>query len=331
MRLPHTPGLVRRHLQYLGYRAGIIRSVRTFGDPATASKYTIVIPDSIGDVAVNSGVTRAIRVAWPSARITLITDRRYLAAAEFNPDYDAAVAFNDRLDKPAWALSYRDQLAVARALTPDMDVLYLCQPGVWCDALFARYQILNLQHELCRIPSDRRLLPRLTLPPGSADEARAIRSRYGENAIFIAPGSVTLDLGQVGELFFDALAISLAEADWSVFWNGPQTPPGIDAIIPVGGLPLRTAVALASLCQLVVSARSGLSDLIALSCPELPHYVLYPKTCYPHSRTSVLTCYSLTRMGATAVRESENALATEADLAEELASFRDWRARQVPG
>jgi hypothetical protein len=317
--------VVRRHFQYLKYRTGVIRSVHHFSETTAPGRFTILIPDSVGDIAVNSGVTRAIRAATPLAHITLITDRKYTAASAFNRDYDAVKILGTCTDKPPWALSYRDQLRAARALTPDMDVLYLCQPGVWCDELFGRYHILDLQHHLCGTPPQRRFRPRLTLPAGAADRARAIRLQRGQDAAFIAPGSFTLKFGAAGMRFFGDLAASMAESGWRVFWNGPDGPAWHDeAIIGVADLPLPDVVALAGLCQRAVSARSGLSDLMAFACPELPQYVLYPRTRYPHSRRSVLACYSLTAMGAENVRESENSLATDAELRTELGRVRRW-------
>ncbi|HEX8080495.1 MAG TPA: hypothetical protein VF557_09835 [Jatrophihabitans sp.] len=331
MRLPHTPGLAKRYFQYFKYATGITRSVHVFrrGKP---ERITLVIPDSLGDVAINSGVTRAIRAGGLEAEITLVTDQKYRPAAAFNPDYDSVAVLNDCTDKPPWALSYHDQLAVAKTLTPDMDALFLCQPGAWCDALWSRHQSLELQHKLCRTPPGLRLRPRLTIPAGAAEKVFANWWQPdGRPAIFIAPSAFTLKFGAAGERFFLDLAASLAGDGWHVFWNGPVWPSGAGrpeagagTVVPVGHLPLAEVVALASMCERAVSARSGLSDMITFSAPELPQYVLYPNTRYPYSFRSVRQCYSLNAMGGVNVRETENSLDTAADLATELGKVRQW-------
>jgi hypothetical protein len=140
-----------------------------------------------------------------------------------------------------------------------------------------------------------------------------------------------LKFGATGMDFFSTLAASLAESGWRVFWNGRSEPPGASevkararSITPVGHLPLAEVVALASMCQRAVSARSGLSDVIAFSASELPQYVLYPRTRYPYSVRSVRACYSLTKMGVANVEESENSLDSVADMTFELAKVRRW-------
>ena len=330
MRLPHTPGLGKRYFQYLKYRTGINNPVHKFRR-ATPERVTIVVPCSVGDVAINSAITRALRAQGLQAKITLLTDQKYEAISAFNPDYNSVAWLNDFTDKPPWALSYRDQLAAAKALTPDMDVLYLCQPGGWCDVLFAKYHTLDLQHKLCGTPEKLRFHPQLTIPAAATEKVRAVWRPHDECTVFIAAGSFTLKFGAVGMHLFDALATSLAGSGWRVFWNGPSEPPGASevkaragTITPVGHLPLAEVVALASMCQRAVSARSGLSDVIAFSAPKLPQYVLYPKTRYPYSMRSVRTCYSLTKMGAANVKESENSLDSVADMTFELAKVRRW-------
>lgn len=336
MRLPHTPGLGRRYFQYLKYRTGKNRSIHTFRR-AAPERITIIIPCSIGDVAINSGITRAIRAQGLQSEITLITDRKYGPISAFNPDYDSVAWLNDCTDKPPWVLSYHEQLAAAKTLTPDMDLLYLCQPGGWCDVLFAKYHTLDLQHKLCGTPPELRFRPKLTIPSGATERVRAIWQPHDGRTVFIASGSFTLKFGTAGMRFFDDLATSLAGSGWRVFWNGPGESSGADepktgtgTVIPVGHLPLADVVALASMCQWAVSARSGLSDVIAFSAPELPQYVLYPKTRYPYSLRSVLACYSLTAMGAVNVRESENSLDSAADMITELGKVRHWLGSMPP-
>ena len=330
MRLPHTPGLGKRYFQYLKYLTGINNPVHRFGRGAPA-KVTIVVPCSVGDVAINSAVTRALRAQGVQAEITLLTDRKYEAISAFNPDYDSVAWLNDVTNKPPWALSYRDQLAAAKALTPDMDLLYLCQPGGWCDVLFAKYHTLDIQHKLCGTPPKLRFHPRLTIPAAAAAKVRATWRPHDECTVFIAAEAFTLKFGAAGMGLFSTLAASLAGSGWRVFWNGHGEPPGASeikpgagTITPVGHLPLAEVVALASMCQRAVSARSGLSDVIAFSAPGLPQYVLYPKTRYPYSVRSVRACYSLTKMGAANVQESENSLDSVADMTLELAKVRRW-------
>lgn len=326
MRLPHTPGFAKRNLQLLKYRAGITKSVQTFRD-GPPERITIVVPNSLGDVAINSGVTRSLRQRWPAAAITLVTDRRYEAAAALNPDYDAVALLDAHTNKPPWALSHAEQVAAARALTPAMDMLLLCQAGAWCDALWARYQSMELQHELARTPPGQHHHPQLVLPLGAIEAVRPIRERAGGRAVFIAPGAYTLKLGAHGEGWFADVAVRFAASGWHVFWNGAEPPARIGdtgTIVPVGPLVLAEVVALAALCDRAVSARSGLCDVITFCAPELPHYVLYPKTRYPYSFRPVLECYSLTRMGGRHVDERENSLESEADAARELRSVESW-------
>jgi hypothetical protein len=330
VRLPHTPGLAKRYFQYVKYGTGITRSVHVFRR-GTPERITLVVPDSLGDIAINSAITRAIRRSGLQAEITLVTDRKYRPVVAFNRDYDSVALLNDCTDKPPWALTYHDQLAAAKTLTPDMDALLLCQPGAWCDALWSRYQSLELQHRLCGTPPGLRLRPRLTIPAGAAEKVRANWQQPAGRTIFIAPGAYTLKFGAVGERFFVDLAASLAGNGWHVFWNGPERPTGATepeagagTVVPVGHLPLAEVVALASRCERAVSARSGLSDVITFSAPELPQYVLYPKTRYPYSFRPVRECYSLNAMGGMNVRENENSLDTAADLATELGRVRQW-------
>lgn len=326
MRLPHTPGLAKRYFQYFKYRTGITKSVHVFRE-GTPDRISIVIPDSLGDIAINSGITRALRRRGLQSEITLVTDQKYRSAVAFNRDYDSVALLNDYTDKPPWALSYHDQLAAAKTLTPDMDLLFLCQPGAWCDALWSRYQSLELQHTLCGTPPNLRLRPKLTIPAGAAEAVRELRRQANGRTIFIAPGAFTLKFGAFGERFFVDLAANLAGSGWCVFWNGPGWPSGAGettTVVPVGHLPLAEVVALASMCERAVSARNGLSDVITFSVPELPQYVLYPKTRYPHSFRPVRECYSLTAMGGVNVRENENSLATAADLALELGEVQRW-------
>ena len=335
MRLPHTPGLAKRYYQYFKYRTGIIRSAHVFR-PGEPKRITLVVPDSLGDIAVNSGVTRSIRARGLQAEITLVTDQKYRPAVAFNRDYDAVAVLNDHTDKPPWALSYHEQLAAAKALTPDMDALFLCQPGAWCDVLWSKYQSLEIQHRLCRTPPGLRLQPRLTIPAGAAEQVRATWGQPDGRGIFIAPGAFTLKFGAVGERFFTDLASTLAGDGWRVFWNGPGWPAGTGqlesgtgTIVPVGHLPLAQVVALASMCERAVSARSGLSDVITFSAPQLPQYVLYPNTRYPYSFRSVRECYSLNAMGGLNVLEAENSLDTAAELATELGKVRQWIAART--
>jgi hypothetical protein len=330
VRLPHTPSLRKRYFQYLKYLTRINNPVHKFcrGTPA---RITIVVPCSVGDVAINSAITRSLRAQGQQAEITLLTDRKYKAISAFNPDYNYVAWLNDFTDKPPWALSYRDQLAAAKTLTPDMDLLYLCQPGGWCDVLFAKYHTLDLQHKLCGTPAKLRFHPQLTIPVAAAEKVCATWRPPDGCTIFIAAEAFTLKFGTAGPGFFNTLATSLAGSGWRVFWNGLSEPrgaseikPGAGTITPVGHLPLAEVVALASMCQRAVSARSGLSDVIAFSAPGQPQYVLYPKTRYPYSIRSVRACYSLTKMGAANVKESENSLDSVADMTSELAKVWRW-------
>ncbi|WFE96512.1 hypothetical protein [Micromonospora sp. WMMD987] len=326
MRLPHTPGPAKRSVQYLRYRTGSMRSVHTFRREAV-QKITLVVPDSLGDIAINSAITRAIRLRGGPSEITLLTDRKYASAVAFNPDYDAVALLDGYTDKPPWALTYQDQLAAAKALTPTMDAVVLCQPGAWCDALWSRYHSLDIQYRLSGTPPALRRLPRLTVPAGAAEAVRPIRQRAVGRTAFIAPGAFTLKFGATGERFFTELAARLAGAGWQVFWNGGAAPPtggGSGSVVAVGHLPLAQVVALASSCERAVCARSGLADVITFCTPELPQYVLYPRTRYPYSRRAVRECYSLRAMGGVNVCESENSLDTDADLSAELAAVGQW-------
>ncbi|WP_329007449.1 hypothetical protein OG271_17055 [Micromonospora rifamycinica] len=330
MRLPHTPGLAKRSVQHLRYRTGLIRSVHAFRRERV-ERITLVVPDSLGDIAINSAVTRAIRLRGAPAEITLLTDRKYESAVAFNRDYDAVALLDGYTDKPPWTLTYQDQLAAAKALTPAMDALVLCQPGAWCDALWSRYHSLDIQYRLSGTPPALRRLPRLTVPAGAAEAVRPIRQRAVGRTAFIAPGAFTLKFGAAGERFFTELAARLVGAGWQVFWNGAEAPspaggpPGdTGSVVAVGHLPLAEVVALASSCERAVCARSGLVDVITFCTPELPQYVLYPRTRYPYSRRPVRECYSLRAMGGVNVCESENSLDTDADLSAELATVGQW-------
>jgi hypothetical protein len=336
VRLPHTPGLAKRYFQYLQYRTGIHRSAHVLRR-GTPERITIVIPDSLGDIAINSGITRSIRARGIKAEITLVTDEKYRPIVEFNPDYDSVAVLGDCTDKPPWALSYHDQLAAAKTLTPRMDLLYLCQPGAWCDVLWSKHQSLELQHTLCGTPRELRCRPALTIPAGAIEKVRADWGEHVGRTVFIAPGAFTLKFGEAGERFFTTLATSLADTGWRVFFNGPGWPPtagepqaGAETVVAVGHLPLAQVVALASTCERAVSARSGLSDVITFSAPDLPQYVLYPKTRYPYSLRPVRECYSLNEMGGANVRESENSLDSDTDLAVELDQVRQWLGRRPP-
>ncbi|WP_433652895.1 hypothetical protein ACQP2C_12010 [Micromonospora zamorensis] len=319
---------LRRRLDYAKYLLGITRSEHIF-NRGPVRRVTLVIPDSLGDVAINASVTRYFKEHIPGVHISLITHPRYVAAGEFIPDYDAVFGYAGVFaDILSGELTHSQQIAIARSLTPDMDRLYLCQPSAWCDAVSAKYSMLEMQNRLCKVPDDARYPPQLSLPSYASEAAARFRAEQRGPAVLIAPGSYTIRFGAGVDEYSRRLVEWCVDQGIHVYWNGSRPILDHERCTAVGSRPLAESVALATLCDAVISMRSGFSDLVSLVDQSRPHLVLYPPGNYPYSRLSWLEWCSLRSMGAVGAVEQVTSLNTPADAQAQLGLSIEWLRRQ---
>lgn len=315
---------VRRRYDYTKYLLGITRSEHVFRG-GTPRRITIVIPDSLGDVAINASVTRYYRESIPGLHISLITHPRYVPAGDFVPEYDEVIGYGGRYAGiPSGQLTHSQQINIARLETPGMDRLYLAQPSAWCDAVSARYSMLEMQNRLCKVPEGVRHMPRLTAPAGAVERAKQVRARHPGPAVFVARGAYTITHGETAERYCRLLVGWCAERGVHVYWNDVEPIIDHEHCTAVGREPLADAVALAALSDAVVSMRSGFSDLVGFVARDLPHRVVYPPGNYPYSKLSWLEQCSLQDMGVTGADEQVVALCTPAEADAQVDRTRDW-------
>lgn len=317
---------LRRRLAYLKLKFGIYKSEHVFRNGEYPTRISILIPDSLGDIAVNSSVTRYFKSCFPETKITLITHPKYLKAGYFDPNYDVLLEYPpEYLRYEPWALSYQDQFDIARELTPDMDRLYLCQPSSWCDHIVTKYTMLNLQNRLCNIPPDAQFMPKLIIPVEARMEATQFRETLPSPAILLIREAYTASCHPRVSEYWKQLALEAVAAGYTVLDNSKK--PIIDhrKCLPVGEMRLTELVALAELCTGVIALRSGMCDLIGFA-GRSRQYVLYPEDCYPFSQMTFLSWCSLAAMGVDSVTESENSFIKETDVEKELERTRKWMA-----
>jgi len=310
------------------YRTGLRRTIHRFGARDSPREITFVITDSLGDIAVNSSVTQHMRARHPHARLTLVTHRSYLAAAAFNPEYDGAIGYDEVLCRhPPGHQSYADEIRIAKALTPRMDLLFLCQPSAWCDALSADHTMLELQNRLCGVDQATRLMPRLRIP--AAADAAAARSRVCNpgKAVFMSRSAFTFGFGPWAQTYAERVARRCLDAGVIVYDNACDPLVRHERCIGAGDLPLDEAVALAARSDAVISMRSGFSDLVAFTDPRRPHYVVYPTGNYRFSKLSWRRWCSLRDMGVTGATEAVADFLTEEDADRQLVATLDWLRR----
>ena len=51
----------------------------------------------LGDIVLLGNVLRNLRLHWPAARLTVLTERAYAGALAMNPDADGVLPFPNRL------------------------------------------------------------------------------------------------------------------------------------------------------------------------------------------------------------------------------------------
>ena len=321
---------IRRRFDYARYLLGLTRSEHVF-NTGPIRRMTVVIPDSLGDVAINASVTRYYKEHIPDVHISLITHPRYVAAGELVPEYDEVYGYGPPFaDIPCGELTHRQQVNIARLLTPEMDRLYLCQPSAWCDAISAKYTMIEMQNRLCKVPEGVRHQPRLSLPSDAADRARRLRARHPGPAVFMAHEAYTIRFGAAAREYCRRVAEWCVSRGVYVYWNAPEAIVAHDRLVAVGKEPLSDAVALATLSSAVISMRSGLSDLVGFVAKDLPHLVLYPPGNYPYSRLSWQDWCSLRAMGVAGALEQVNGLDTPADADRMVERTISW-LRGLPG
>ena len=218
---------------------------------------------------------------------------------------------------------------MARELTPEMDLLLLCQPSAWCDAVSGRYPMLEMQNRLCAVPRQVRYPPRLRLPADAAQRAGLLRKAHRRPAVFIAPGAYTMRFGDGADAYCREVARCCVQQGVHVYWNGAE--PGIthELCTAVGGAPLAEAVALATLSDAVISMRSGFSDLVGFVATDLPHLVFYPEGNYPDSALTWLEWCSLRDMGVSGAVERVSTFETGARVEAEFDETREWLQKEV--
>ena len=318
-----------RRLDYAKYLCGLRKSVHVYGDGARPRKISILIPDSAGDVAINASVTRSLKRRHPDTGITLISHPRYLPVADLNPDYDDACAFPEAYlaaEPSVWG--YRDQIDIAERTSPDMDILYLCQPSAWCDHIVPKFTMLDLQNHLCGIPPDARLPPKLTLKPEHKTFAETCISELPRPAIVFARKAFTVQIGGLIDEFWKSAARLCIDRGMIVLDNATSSVIDHASCIPIGNRSLVELVAIAGKSRGFVSLRSGASDLVGFAT-DTPQYAIYPKASYRYSKTSFLDWCSLRSMGVTVATEVENSFVADADLELELSRLRDWLDRNL--
>jgi hypothetical protein len=329
VRMREALAWTRRRYRYLKYLAGITPSSYVLGSPTRPRHIAIVIPDSLGDVAVNVAVTRYFRSRWPDVRICLITHPRYIAAAAFNPDYDEVFGYGgDLRDVPPWRLTHADQVKMARACAPDADRIYLCQPSAWCDALAARYPMVELQNRICGVPRSQWRQPRLEVPK-EADEAARAMLDPDRPAVFLAREAHTLTFAAGADDYCREVAAECVRQGLRVYWNSGRPLLADDRCVPVGQLPLAQAVALATRCAAVISMRSGFTDLVGLCAPTRPLRVFYPDATFPGFRMPWLNWCSLVDMGTTGAIERVCDFDTAARVGDEVEATMTWLRRAL--
>lgn len=315
---------LRRRFEYLKLKLGIYKSEHVFRNRENPVRISILIPDSLGDIAVNSSVTQYFKARFPGTEITLITHPKYLKAGYFDPNYDVLLEYPPKyLQFEPWALSYQNQFDIAKELTPDMDRLYLCQPSSWCDHVVTKHNMLNLQNRLCKVPLDAQFMPKLRVPVEVQTEVAQFRATLPPPVILLIREAYTANYHSHVSEYWKQLAAEAVAEGYTVLDNSKTPIIDHEKCLPVGEMPLAKLVALARLCDGVVALRSGMCDLIGFA-GQSRQYVLYPEVCYPFSRMSFLSWCSLAAMGVDSVTESENSFRKETDVAKELERTRRW-------
>jgi hypothetical protein len=315
---------LRLRNDYLMYLLGLRRARHFFSHAADPKRISILIPDSVGDIAVNSSVSQYLKRSFPETHITLISHPKYIPAARMDPNYDAIAAFPQKyLDREPWLLSYKDQLAVAHLVTPKMDRLYLPQPSVWCDHVVGKHSMLALQNILCAVPVGQRIAPRLRIPHENRLAAETFCSKLRHPLLAIFRTAYTAAFDERVDMYWRQLAKACLSEGITVLDNAATPLIENDRCIPIGSLCLETAAAVANASDGIVGLRSGICDVVAFS-GHCPQYVIYPKTCYRNSDMSFLRWCSLRDMGALHVTEAENSFAGDGDVSTEVARTLGW-------
>jgi hypothetical protein len=322
---------VRRRYSYAKYLIGCYPTVYEFTCEREPEAFTLIVPNSSGDVAMTSSVTRYLKAAFPQVQIFLITHPRYMDVGRLNPDYDAVVGYGrPHSDIAPWKLPYRSQVAVARELTPDMDRLFVCQPNAWCPGLVDKVSIWQVQQDLCGVPDTMRVNPRLRVPREVRSRAAEFRRTLPGRSFFLAPNATTIGLGSAAKAYWHGLAQHLVERGAVVFYNSKNSPVQDRRCVTVGDRPLLDAVALAVDCDAVVSSRSGFSDIVGFCAPTLRHRILYPSGPNPISRLSWLDWCSVKDLGVAGAVECFVDLHGQEDAAKEIDRTVAWLGESVP-
>lgn len=321
--------VLRRQMNYARYVLGLRKSVHIFNRAAVPEQISILIPDSLGDIAVNSSITRYFKSRFPRVKITLITHPKYLKAGDFDPNYDFLSGYPARyLAIHPWALTYDDQCKIAQEVTPGMDRLYLCQPSAWCDHLVPKFTMLDLQNHLCKIPREDRFLPKLQVPGQYRERAEQFRARLTGPVILLSRKAYTATYNKRVVEYWTRLVQYCIDNGMTILDNSNEPAVANECCIPVGEMPLAEVAALANLCDGVMALRSGLCDLLGFST-RCPQYIIYPGTFYPFSRTTFLEWCSLRKMGVEFAEEHENSFREEGDVEIELNRSREWLGRST--
>ena len=313
-----------RQLDYAKYLLGLRKSEHIFNFREVPERISILIPDSLGDIAINSSITQYFKWRFPGVAITLITHPKYIKAGNFDPNYDFVLSYPSRyLRFEPWALNYETQLKIARELTPNMDRLYFCQPSAWCDHLVAKYPLFNLQNYLCKVPAKDRFMPKLIVPKMDEAQAKRFRSRLKGPVILISREAYTATFGSRVSDYWERLINFCVNNKIIVLDNSRQCAIEHEHCLAVGEMPLAEIVALAGLCDGVIAVRSGLSDLIGFSV-QCHSYTIYPAGNYPFSQMTFLKWCSLIDMGVEFATERQNSFMNSADVEAEFAHTANW-------
>jgi hypothetical protein len=326
MKSPHSIRIfLRRRLEYIKYLLGLYKSEHVFNPNSVPERISILIPDSLGDIAINSSVTQYFKSCFPKVEITLITHPKYINAGYFDPCYDRSLQYPpEYLELEPWALTYKNQVDIARTLTPDMDRLYLCQPSSWCDHLVTKHTMLDLQNRLCNVASKKQFMPKLQLPADSRAKAEQFQSGLKNGLVLlISREAYTANYDKYVTHYWNRIVEYCIENGFTVLDNSKSPAVVHPDCIAVGEMPLADVVALAGLCDGVMALRSGLCDLIGFSV-NCRQYIIYPVDFYPFSRMTFLSWASLCKMGVNSVVEYENSFKQEIDVEIEFQRSREW-------
>lgn len=316
--------VLRRRLDYVRYLLGLRKSVHIFNNTHAPEQISILIPDSLGDIAINSSITQYFKSRFPGVKITLITHPKYLKAGYFDPNYDFLLEYPEHYQVfQPWELSYENQCKIAQEVTPHMDRLYLCQPSAWCDHLVPKFTMLDLQNHLCKIPGKDRFLPKLRIPEQYQKKAAQFRAGLKGPVFLIARQAYTATYNNRVCEYWRRLTEYCVHKGLTILDNSKEPAIKHERCLPVGEMPLPEIIALANLCDGAMALRSGLCDLVGFST-RCPQYVIHPCGFYPFSRTTFLAWSSLVKMGAEFVEEHENSFTEATDVEIELDRSREW-------